>query len=151
MKSIEPEDIGCNPSSNASFEEVLESVSRRRLLQSGLGALALSLLEGPRRLFASTAPVSFSSISVSQEDGVRVPPGYVADVLYAWGDPVSAGPAWDPTAANTPEEQAVQAGMHHDGIHFFPLPYGSGSSTRGLLVMNHEVHRRRFAPCRRVR
>ena len=26
-------------------------------------------------------------------------------------------------------------GMHHDGIHFFPL---DGSSTRGLLVMNHE-------------
>jgi hypothetical protein len=138
MKPIESEDIGCNPSSNASFEEVLESISRRRLLQSGLGALALGFLAGPRRLFASTAAVGFSSISVSQEDGVRVPPGYVSEVLYAWGDPVSAGPAWDPTAANTAEEQAVQAGMHHDAIHFFPLPYGSGSSTRGLLVMNHE-------------
>jgi secreted PhoX family phosphatase len=138
MKPIESEDIGCNPSSNASFEEVLESVSRRRLLQSGLGTLALGFLAGPRSLLAGTAAVGFSSISVSQEDGIRVPPGYVSEVLYAWGDPVSAGPAWDPTGANTPEEQAVQAGMHHDGIHFFPLPYGSGSSTRGLLVMNHE-------------
>jgi secreted PhoX family phosphatase len=25
--------------------------------------------------------------------------------------------------------------MHHDGMHFFPL---AGSSTRGLLVLNHE-------------
>ena len=39
--------------------------------------------------------------------------------------------------------------MHHDGIHFFPLPLGSDSSTRGLLAMNHEytddglLHRRR--------
>jgi secreted PhoX family phosphatase len=28
--------------------------------------------------------------------------------------------------------------MHHDGIHYFPLPYGSKSSSSGLLVMNHE-------------
>ena len=26
-------------------------------------------------------------------------------------------------------------GMHHDGIHYYPL---AGSSTRGLLTMNHE-------------
>jgi secreted PhoX family phosphatase len=28
--------------------------------------------------------------------------------------------------------------MHHDAIHFFPLPMASNNSTRGLLVMNHE-------------
>ena len=33
---------------------------------------------------------------------------------------------------------ALQAGMHHDGMHYFPLPYGSQSSTRGLLAINHE-------------
>ena len=27
--------------------------------------------------------------------------------------------------------------MHHDGMHFFPLP-GAPGSARGLLVMNHE-------------
>jgi secreted PhoX family phosphatase len=29
-------------------------------------------------------------------------------------------------------------GMHHDGIHFFRHPVTPGSSTTGLLVMNHE-------------
>jgi uncharacterized protein len=29
----------------------------------------------------------------------------------------------------------VQMGMHHDGIHYYPL---DGSSTRGVLAMNHE-------------
>ena len=28
--------------------------------------------------------------------------------------------------------------MHHDGMHFFPLPLGTGGSSHGLLVMNHE-------------
>ena len=32
-------------------------------------------------------------------------------------------------------DQAVQMGMHHDGIHYYAL---DGSSTHGLLVMNHE-------------
>ena len=44
-------------------------------------------------------------------------------------------PAWQARRRNTAAEQAVQMGMHHDGIHFFPL---DGSSTRGLLAMNHE-------------
>jgi secreted PhoX family phosphatase len=31
-------------------------------------------------------------------------------------------------------DQALQMGMHHDGIHFYPLD----RSGRGLLAMNHE-------------
>ncbi|HUP94880.1 MAG TPA: PhoX family phosphatase, partial [Burkholderiales bacterium] len=67
--------------------------------------------------------------------------GYSATSLYKWGDPVglaSAMPAFKPDATNSADEQALQAGMHHDGILYFPLPYGSRSSTRGLLAMNHE-------------
>jgi secreted PhoX family phosphatase len=69
---------------------------------------------------------------------VVVPPGYTAQVLYAWGDPISDGPVFKADASNTHQEQERQAGMHHDGIHFFPLPAGSDSSTRGLLALNHE-------------
>jgi secreted PhoX family phosphatase len=28
--------------------------------------------------------------------------------------------------------------MHHDGMHFCPLPKGSDSSSHGLLAVNHE-------------
>jgi secreted PhoX family phosphatase len=47
-------------------------------------------------------------------------------------------PEFRTDAGNSAAEQALQAGMHHDGIHYFPLPYGSQNSTRALLVMNHE-------------
>ena len=54
-------------------------------------------------------------------------------------------PAFRDDAGNSADEQAVQMGMHHDGLHYFPLD----GSRRGLLVMNHEytddglLHRRR--------
>ena len=44
-------------------------------------------------------------------------------------------PALREDAGNSAADQAVQMGMHHDGIHFYPL---DGSGTRGLLAMNHE-------------
>jgi len=128
-----------NPTAGNYFGDVLNDVSRRRLLKGGVGAFVASFLDRARRAFGqSTSLVGFESVPVSQEDQVIVPPGYKAEVLYAWGDPVSNGPEWDPTAQNSWEEQAAQAGMHHDGIHFFPLPYGSANSGRGILTMNHE-------------
>ena len=77
----------------------------------------------------------------SAEDKVVVPEGYTAKVLYKWGDPVGIKgkmPAFRQDASNTALEQAVQAGMHHDGMSFFPLPFGTQNSNRGLLAMNHE-------------
>ncbi len=132
-----------NSSANHEFGELLDAlITRRRILKGGLGAAALAFVAGPSELLGdaiqSSALMGFTRLPVSLEDRVLVPPGYSAVVLYAWGDPISSGPSWDPTAANSAEEQAIQAGMHHDGIHFFPLPFGSGSSSRGLLAMNHE-------------
>jgi uncharacterized protein len=126
-----------------SFDEILrQGLSRRQVVVGGLVTAGLALLR-PLRGSADSPPaggplLGFSGVPVSTDDTVAVPPGYVADVLYAWGDPVSAGPAFKADASNTADEQAVQAGMHHDGIHFFPLPAGSDGSTRGLLAINHE-------------
>ena len=49
-------------------------------------------------------------------------------------------PGFKPDASNSAAEQEKQAGMHHDGIHFFPLDDCSRRkrTRRGLLVMNHE-------------
>ena len=73
----------------------------------------------------------------SAADRVTVPAGYVATPFLPWGEPVGiagAMPAFRDDAGNSADEQAVQMGMHHDGIHYFPLD----GSRRGLLVMNHE-------------
>ena len=132
------DDVDCNPSDNPELTTIL-SLSRRQVLQGTLGAAAVAFLGGPRALLAQTSSrLTFTSVGVSQEDGVRLPPGYTHDIVHAWGDPISNGPQWDPSATNSAAEQAVQVGMHHDGLHFFPLPLGSGSSSRGLLAVNHE-------------
>jgi secreted PhoX family phosphatase len=134
------EDRGVNPSSNRIFSELIDArLSRRRLLQGGVAAAALALLGRPASpAAATTALLGFRSVPVSTADTVSVPAGYTADVLYAWGDPVSDGPAFKPDASNTAADQERQAGMHHDAIHFFPLPAGSTTPARGLLAMNHE-------------
>jgi secreted PhoX family phosphatase len=81
-------------------------------------------------------------VPVTTADTVTVPPGYTARVVYAWGDPVSDGPAFRHDASNSAEDQALQAGMHHDGMHFFPFAGPDNASrpsgSRGLLVVNHE-------------
>ena len=142
--SFDPEDPISNPSSNASLTDVLAArLSRRRVLAGGLVAAGATLLRpvlraGRARAVAQGGLLGFTGVPISRADAVTVPPGYTAEVLYAWGDPISAGPAFKPDASNGVEDQAVQAGMHHDGIHFFPLPVGGSSSTHGLLAINHE-------------
>jgi secreted PhoX family phosphatase len=105
--------------------------------------------------------LGFQGIAPSTADALQVPPGYVASVLAAWGEPVGVPgqmPAFRFDASNSADEQALQMGMHHDGLHFYPLPDKGlapvpptpghkgpapaapslPGNTRGLLVMNHE-------------
>jgi len=67
-----------------------------------------------------------------------VPPGYVAQVIAPWGDPVGLPgrmPAFRPDASNSAEDQALQLGMHHDGLAYFAI---DGASTHGVIALNHE-------------
>jgi secreted PhoX family phosphatase len=138
-----------NASSNPSIHEL--NPSRRELLQGGLGA-ALATLLGPLAGCAApgaTTPAAtssggtpllgFSSVPPSEADTVTVPPGYRAQVLTAWGEPVgiagAAMPSWREDASAGAAEQALQFGMHHDGMQFLPL---QPDGRRGLLVTNHE-------------
>ena len=83
-------------------------------------------------------------LGLGAADTVVVPAGYTAQAIAPWGDPIGipgAMPAWRPDASNSAADQAVQLGMHHDGMHFYPLAdgaHGAEASRRGLLVMNHE-------------
>ncbi|HEY7649554.1 MAG TPA: PhoX family phosphatase [Methylomirabilota bacterium] len=139
--SSDSEDLGVNPSANPTFQSILEAhLSRRDVLRGGLGAAALVVLgvPAPPPASAATTLFAFKGVPVSTADTVTIADGYSVDVLYAWGDPVSEGPPFRPDASNSAADQEQQAGMHHDGIHYFPLPPGSDSSTRGLLAVNHE-------------
>lgn len=135
--------------SNRTMESLLEAeLSRRAFVRAGLGAAAVgffSLSHDPTRLPAdpppeSALPFGFTGVPISTEDTVRVPAGYRADVLYAWGHPTNGqAPAFRADATNSPDEQALQAGMGHDGMEWFPRPGDAPDrSDRGLLVLNHE-------------
>lgn len=140
----DPDAPSANSSNNPSFTHVEHlSGSRRRILQGGLGVLAANLAgSGMGLRLAEAAAASpllgFQGVPVATDDAVHVPPGYVAEVIYAWGDPVSDGPAFALDASNSAGDQARQAGMHHDGMHFFALPAQPGERHRGLLAVNHE-------------
>jgi secreted PhoX family phosphatase len=124
----------CNLSANPSFGEVL--LSRRSFIAGGLGVAVLAALPGCGT--QGTRPViGFTPIAPSSEDRLRVPPEYEARVLFRWGDAVGAAagmPEFRMDGSNSATDQALQAGMHHDGMHYFPLQ----GSTHGLLAMNHE-------------
>ncbi|WP_431131914.1 PhoX family protein [Variovorax paradoxus] len=117
-------------------------LDRRIFLQSGAAAV-VALLYRSGAGAASSAPggqavLGFTGVPASLRDAVVLPPEYEWQLLYPWGTPTgTAGqpmPAFAPEGSNSADEQALQAGMHHDGMHFFPL----ATPGRALLVMNHE-------------
>ncbi|MFN0302552.1 MAG: PhoX family protein [Burkholderiales bacterium] len=132
-----------NDSANRSIHQVSDP-ARRVFVQGGLAALASSVLAPWMSGCAVTAGAqtsgplfTFKGIATASNDTLVVPEGYTADVIAPWGDPIGmAGdmPAFKPDGSNTAAEQAVQVGMHHDGIHYYPLD----GSKRGLLAMNNE-------------
>ena len=141
-----------NKSANKPFEEVLEAqLSRRKILKGGLGLSAMTafgafgltgcsasnvsapLASQPSR---SSAILNFDSVAGSLTDAVVVPNGYTAQVLVPWGTPLNSNPQpWKQDGSNSAFDQENSLGMHHDGMHFFPL---STDGNDGLLVINHE-------------
>jgi len=145
----------CNPSQNPEFGDILNArLLRRQVMRGGLAAAAAvmfsrsnlgSLLAKPAAA-ATHSKLGFKAIAVSDADTVVVPEGYTARVLIPWGEPITGSfPAYK--LENTGDEQAMQVGAHHDGMHFFPIegrdPF-AGSSTDGLLVLNHEYVEPRY-------
>ncbi|HEV7914684.1 MAG TPA: alkaline phosphatase PhoX, partial [Albitalea sp.] len=139
FSSMEDSNRSTNPDIHS-----LSDPSRRIFVRGGL-ATAMTGLFAPV-LPGCAAPaaspqggpqIGFTGVPVSTADRVVVPEGYVATAMFMWGDPVGVPgrmPAFRPDAGNSGADQEVQMGMHHDGMHYFPLD----GSRRGLLVMNHE-------------
>ena len=141
--SVTDDDVVSNESGNPTLQEIVAARMSRRGVIVGAATIAgiSSLLHaipagasargndrdddergrGPRRL------LGFTSIPPSTADTVVVPAGYTARVLISWGDPVSDGPAFVADASNSAADQALQWGMHNDGVVYFPI---RGSRTR---------------------
>lgn len=151
-------EVTINPSANESIRDVIARtpLSRRQFLRTGVDAGVLAAIGGVtmhgiiRTVEASVVPpspgfggIGFESIPASLApvaDAVAVPPGYQAEILVAWGDPIMSGaPDWLEDASQDASAQEMQFGMHNDGMHFFPFIWGGRpSSKRGLLCVNHE-------------
>ena len=128
-----------NRSSNPSIHDVSDP-ARRVVLRGGLGLSLVGLLApvtGCATPGTRDPVLGFKPVPTSTVDRITVPDGYTATPLAAWGEPVGIAGNMPPfrfDASNTAAEQAVQMGMHHDGIHFYALQ----GSQRGLLVLNQE-------------
>jgi secreted PhoX family phosphatase len=141
MKTPEPS----GPYPSIAVTAPLDPYRRRLISAAALAATgsALSAVGMPLAALAagraSGAVTGFTALPVSTTDAVSVAPGHQASLLYAWGDPISAAPQARADASDTASEQSQQAGMHHDGMHYFPfIENGRPSSAHGLLCVNHE-------------
>lgn len=156
---LNPSQTISNDTGNPSILDLIEQrqLTRRGFLKTSLGAtagatalatLGAGVVDGMTN-YAKAAPPPTGSIgftpvpanTVPMTDAVTVPPGYSAKVLVAWGDSLTTAPHWDPAGAMDEATQVHCFGAHTDGMHYFPFPQAGASgqsSSRGLLVVNHE-------------
>src|SRR5690606_31071521 len=126
---------------NRPFASVLEArLARRSLLKGSAGAAALGFMSlGLAGCLSSSASddddvgggeagnggavgplIGFPAVAPGESDEIVVPPAYSYQVILPGGTPIPGTmPAFDST--NTGEEQGMQMGSHHDGMHFFPI------------------------------
>ncbi len=127
------EDISCNDSGNRPFSDVLNvNMQRRKLLKAGAGIAGGSILGFTgaaqadtlsRALFGFNEPlIGFQPVSLAQGTGPEpaISSDYEYDVILKWGDPIlNGGPAF--SLPMTPDKQAQQIGIGHDGMWYYPI------------------------------
>lgn len=145
------QDIGINPCSNPTIEEVVQQRYGRRdvlkgLLAGSAASIALSAGLGVGLAIGTTDArangtrhsFNFREVPHGVDHTHHVAEGYDAEVLIRWGDPVTPdAPPFDPRH-QTAAAQQKQFGYNNDYVAYMPLPLGSKNPDRGLLVVNHE-------------
>jgi uncharacterized protein len=156
---VDPDDFDNNPSGNTTVRALMSaSVDRRTVLRSGVGALASTFLGGiglsgcnsdgtpvttpPVPPPTSTLALDFSAVGKNLIDGLTVPSGYTATVIYATGDSIDpAVPDYKNDGTDT--NFGRRSGEHHDGMHYFGLTTDGKptltSNDRALICINHEA------------
>jgi len=138
------EDVGRNKSTAPTLGDVINRrFGRRDMMRGALAVSAITAVAGPAALGSKAAKAqagsfNFDELEAGVSDTHEVAPGYDANVLIRWGDPVVKGaPAFDVNNLSA-DAQEMQFGYNNDYIGYVPLPAGSDSSDHGLLVVNHE-------------
>lgn len=149
MSNLDRDQILSTEGTGETFEEIVERrLSRRDFLKGALAASAVVVGAGLPSAAAAAAArkqegktrLSFNAITPdpSTATAPKVAEGYGMSVLLRWGDPITAdAPAFDVNNL-TAATQEKQFGYNCDYVGFLPVPYGSGRSDLGLLVVNHE-------------
>ncbi|MEM7675561.1 MAG: alkaline phosphatase PhoX, partial [Myxococcota bacterium] len=159
------ENVSSNPSNNTPFRQILRArLNRRDVLQGSLAAAATTFLApealagGDRRRRRRRGLVNFEPVSIAQGSADSTVPHISSDyeyqVLIPWGTPIEPGATrpynGEPDRRPTSKEAALQIGIGHDGMWFFPedVRYRGWrrfgyrlSNRRGMLCVNHEFGR----------
>ncbi|TIP03536.1 MAG: PhoX family phosphatase [Mesorhizobium sp.] len=132
-----------NPTDNRTLGEIIAArFSRRGFLMGSLAVSAIAATVSPLALVAAeearaaeASAFKFDELEAGIDDKHHVAPGYDADVLLRWGDPLFAdSPEFDPLKQSA-EAQAKQFGYNNDYVGYIAI---DGSAEHGLLVVNHE-------------
>lgn len=146
------DELPSNHSDNPHINDLIEGISRRQVIGGGMamGMLAFLGVTMPGAGLAGQANgllkrpgrLPFAPVAVTRADTVTVPEGFQARAFIPWGTPICGSyPAYREDGTNSAQDQAEQTGMHHDGMHYFPIDAQNGkghNSEHGLLVLNHE-------------
>lgn len=148
------DELPSNRSGNPHIQDVVD-LGRRKIMAGGAAFGALAFLGGLPSIAAAAEPAQtgnempfqrrtrlpFGAVSITRADTITVPAGFTAKAFIPWGTPICGSyPTFLEDASNNAEDQAQQTGMHHDGMHFFPMDARSRArkSDHGLLALNHE-------------
>ncbi|MEO1231556.1 MAG: PhoX family phosphatase [Myxococcota bacterium] len=162
------ESIPTNPTSNTPFRKILaDRMSRRKMMQGSLATAAASSFLSPdalasrgrrRRRDGNPGEVNFREVSIERgaldATTIKISEDYDYQPFIPWGTPIEPGATraynGEPTRRPTAEEAALQIGIGHDGMWFFPADerarrwrrFGYRLSNRkGMLCVNHEFGR----------
>lgn len=156
---------------NRPFADVLKThLSRRSVLQGAAAASAATagffspgVLAGMTKTTNSEKtgalvgfePVSIAAATAGDQSVPVISEDYNYQVLIPWGTPLEPNTceeyAGDPDSRPSPEDAALQVGIGHDGMWFYPGDTKKGRkfagegyefrSDRGILCINHEFGR----------
>ncbi|PYB73295.1 PhoX family protein [Rhizobium wuzhouense] len=137
----------CPSNSSPIIRDVIAARASRRAFLSGaasLGALAAgsgfvgSFFAEESFAASATSSLGFSELKRVYDKDMAVAPGYTAEVVARWGDPIAADVADFSGEVPSAAEQLVRFGYNCDYIAFMPLPKGSATADHGLLCVNNE-------------